>query len=72
MANRFALSGLLSTILFHAGCSGGSSPPSALPPALPPPNEKGVEVHVPGVDVKVDKGGLDVKAPGADVQVEKK
>ncbi len=61
---RLASAALLVALL--TGCSNSS------PPASPPTEKKGIEVHAPGVDVKVDKEGVDVKAPGADVEIDRK
>lgn len=65
---RFALTMLLTAVL--CGCSGSPAPTPT--PVATPPAGKAVEVHAPGVDVKVDKGGVDVVAPGAEVHTEKK
>ncbi len=66
--SKITLAGILTATLVVAGCS--NNPPSATPP--PPPGKANVEVHAPGVDVKVDQGEVKVKAPGADVEVDRK
>jgi hypothetical protein len=57
------------SIMWLAGCDRQNGTPST----EPAPNEGGVHIKAPGVDVKIKKGeGVDVEAPGTKVKVQPK
>jgi hypothetical protein len=53
------------------GCAPQANPPSA--PAPAEPEQRGIEIEAPGVDVKIERDkGIEVQAPGVEVDAKPK